>query len=738
MTDDEEIGLVIDVVFNEPRFHGEPEWPPSPARLFQALVAGVGVQLNGTDLRALQWIETMPAPSIGVPPTRRGQKVGLYVPNNDLDAKDGDPTRIAEIRVLKAVHPRIMEGSEVLYAWLVPAQHRTEAETICRIADHLYQLGRGVDGAWARGRTTSAEELAVQLLAYRGRVYRPTPKGTRPETVLLCPMMGSMSSLQQRFVANQQRLRWIGQGPQRRQAFSQPPKARFRTVGYASPPDRALFELRPASDVGRLAALPPATVAEVVLRIRNATVERLKAALSGRDAAIEEYVMGRWEGKPPSDPACRRARIVPLPSIGHEHVDQSIRRVLVELPAGGQLMPQDVLWALSGLPLPGEGVDSEPSVVLVRAEETQMLAHYGVDRGRSTLWRTVTPAVLPAAGARRRIEPSRMREQRKGSSEREEEQHRAIDCVQQALRHACVSIPVQAVRVQRESFDRRGMRAEAFAPGTRFEKERLWHVELRFASSVEGPLLIGDGRFLGLGLMHPVREERGIFAFQTVGFSPDALPVTVCRAARRAVMAIIQDTIGDRKLPSYFSGHTADGAAARDATGHLGFAFEARRQILFILAPHVGRREEPRGTERSHLRRLERALENLGQLRAGVAGVAALRPVQLDPERDDLLRPSRVWRSQTPYLVNRHQRRGGAHDAIARDLREECARRGLPASKVVVHAARSRPGAGLEGDVTLRFNVAIPGPLLLGRTRHLGGGLFGSLASEEPCALDAG
>ncbi|WP_409194161.1 type I-U CRISPR-associated protein Csb2, partial [Accumulibacter sp.] len=31
--------LLIAVRFHDGRFHGRPEWPPSPARLFQALVA---------------------------------------------------------------------------------------------------------------------------------------------------------------------------------------------------------------------------------------------------------------------------------------------------------------------------------------------------------------------------------------------------------------------------------------------------------------------------------------------------------------------------------------------------------------------------------------------------------------------------------------------------------------------------------------------------------------------------
>ncbi len=55
-------------------------------------------------------------------------------------------------------------------------------------------------------------------------------------------------------------------------------------------------------------------------------------------------------------------------------------------------------------------------------------------------------------------------------------------------------------RAPREPFDRNGERAESFAAGTRFAKETLWHVRVAFAAPVEGPLLLGDGCYLGRAL----------------------------------------------------------------------------------------------------------------------------------------------------------------------------------------------------------------------------------------------
>jgi hypothetical protein len=45
---------------------------------------------------------------------------------------------------------------------------------------------------------------------------------------------------------------------------------------------------------------------------------------------------------------------------------------------------------------------------------------------------------------------------------------RAAAAVAQALRHAGISAPVEAIRVQREPFEGRGAPAEAFAAGARF------------------------------------------------------------------------------------------------------------------------------------------------------------------------------------------------------------------------------------------------------------------------------
>src|SRR5258708_19482824 len=109
--------FALSIHFLDPRFHGRgdgglPEWPPSPLRVFQALVAAAGTRRRGENLAAeapaLRWLEGLSekSPPIIVAPEGETPRAGyrLSVPNNaidllpsasvrghDSDSKDADP-----------------------------------------------------------------------------------------------------------------------------------------------------------------------------------------------------------------------------------------------------------------------------------------------------------------------------------------------------------------------------------------------------------------------------------------------------------------------------------------------------------------------------------------------------------------------------------------------------------------------------------------------------------------------
>jgi CRISPR-associated protein Csb2 len=715
--------LTIHIRAHEGRYHGDGDELPSPFRLFQALVAGVGISgpLDDQSKKALTWLEGLDAPIIASPRMTHGQAVTMFMPNNDLDKFGGDVRKIAKTRGAKKVwRPRHFDARVPwIYAWPFAEDEETHADTICVLSEKLYQLGRGVDMAWAWGEVLDEASLDAQLAEYDGIVRRP---GAGDGLLLTCPSKGSFGSLERRYKA----LRFRTENGHL--VFVQQPKPSYRQISYESPPVRYVFELRSSTDSERRVAWPLEGASSLVVAAREAARARLSTAMPNRIHDVDRHLVGRKPDGSNAAPTESRVRIIAIPSIGMHYADRAIRRLLIEVPAACPLRNDDVRWAFSGAELFDPTTGEVKDVLLSPSADDGMLSHYSVDVS-ARVFRSVTPVVLPESAKRRRIEPTRRFAEGKRGLERVIEVADARGAVVQALRHAGVHTSVESIRLQREPFDAAGLRVEPFAEGTRFEKERLWHVEIAFGVPIKGPLLIGDGRFLGLGLMAPAADiVPGVHAFAIAdGLVGQPEPIDVARALRRAVMARVQSMIGARKrLDPFFSGHAEDSAPIRRTrSSHLSFAFEAGTRRLLILSPHVVERRAPTTHEREHLRTLDLALEGFRELRAGKAGLFTLAPIANRGDGEDtLLGRSRVWKTDTPYVVTRHLKSGAATEALAADVLAECRRLGLPKPRVETFDVRGAPGIGLTGNVTLLFAQSVAGPLLLGRTRYLGGGLF--------------
>ena len=718
--------LLITVRLHDGRYHGAGRWPPSPARLFQALVAGAGLcgPISEEDSKALTWLEGCPPPIVGAPVVCEGQHVKSYMPNNDLDLLGGDLRRLPEIRkATKTFRPRILDdGGSLLYAWPLGPNEGSQqgARQICALAESVYQLGRGVDMAWAMGEILEDAELGARLSSFPGRVYRPSTRGAGD--ALACPYPSSLDSLKARHAATIRRVR-PGVKRDDKGHLSQPPPPRFKQVAYDSSPAQFVYDLRTGSIEADFVAWPVTRVPELVEHLRDGVIDRLRLALPEYAFEIERGLLhrgpdGAHEGSPSA-----RVRIIPLPSIGHPYADGGVRRVLVEVPSGCPLRANDVDWACSGLSIAGGRAGT---VVLTRAaDESMFLQHYaGPEKMGYRVWRTVTPAALPTAPAQ--MEPARGIAEVASGSRRVAEQALVAKAVIMALRNIDIRSHAERIGVQREPFERSGVRAEAFVTGPAFESGQLWHVEITFASPISGPLVIGDGRFLGLGVMAPLTGADGLHVFEIgSGLVPTADPAEVARALRRAVMARVQATLGARMdLPPFFTGHERDGAPARsDCSPHLAFSFDPQSKHLLLVAPHALDRRFPSPDEKKHMVTLEQALDGFRELRAGSAGHLVLRRMTVDRQEDPLFAASRTWESVTPYQVTRHAKDGAA-ESLSADLRAECHRHGLPEPHVTPLELRGVPQVGLVGRARLEFKVAIKGPVLLGRSRHHGGGLF--------------
>lgn len=749
--------LLIEVRWPDGRFHGvreahgrergrggaafAPEWPPSPFRLFQALVAGAyggRWAAEQGDARAdkdaaFEWLEALPPPEIAAPAVEALQPVTYFVPNNDLDAKGGDPAKVGEIRSAKVLRTSLFDRDRpAAYLWRFDGD-AAQAERLGELAGRLHTLGHGIDAAFASAEVLDAADAEQRLAALGGSPRRPTKGAVLGSASAPCPARGSLASLRARHAGFTQRLEQSGKGRRTVTRFSQPPKAHARMVGYDREPWRRVYELRPVEGGAGFRAWPLGEAAGLVVAVRRL----LEAGLKGtRASEVERCIVGR--GEPPPD-AKLRLRILPLPSIGTEHTERSIRRVLVEAPPDHPIPTGDLDWALAGREL-ADANGELLGTLLVPATDTAMLNRY---LAPAKVWRTVTPAALPWRGPRGKA----------NGSERARAEAEAAGAVTAALRHAGVSAKVEALRVQREPFEAKGERADVFdlspfAKG-RFDARDLRHVEVRFAEPIRGPLAVGDGRWMGLGVMAPVPDAsrrraagtEGLHLFQLDG--PPLAPAdaeAITRALRRAVMARAHDALGLRRgetLPLFFSGHAPGGKAgertppaAGGAHEHLFYALDPGgegRPRLAVIAPHLADRGGPVRRDRRSLAQLAKALDGLVQLRAGRLGVFSLSPVELTPD-DPLFAKARSWISATPYHPTRHLKRGQDPDAaLVEDVLLEASRRGLPrleTESVQVLERSVGPRGAVTGRLRLRFAVAVRGPLLLGAGSHFGAGLF--------------
>lgn len=716
--------LVIEVRLLADRYHGVGDWPPSPFRLFQAMVAGayggrwIPEPREAKDA-AFLWLENLAPPCIMAPAHVSGRIVQSFVPNNDLDALGGDPRRVGEIRSQKQTQALLLANdTPFTYAWPFDEQDAARADALCGLVERLHTFGRGVDGAFARVQTLEWD-AAIDALKQAGGVAFPHPSvGIR--RAVRCPAPGSFQSLMERYARQSKQLEALGNRAAS-SLFRQPPKARCVVVAYDRSPTRYLFDIRPAEDATTFRALPQVRAVEVAKASRDLAFGRLSQAMAERSPELERVLIGR--GAPPPD-ASRRVRFVPLPSTGSRNVDAAIRRVLVEVPPECPLTPADVAWSLSGQSLDPFVVASTETgelrdALLVPSEDERMLRHYGVER-KARRWQSMTPVALP-----QRVGP------RRGGKARASADAELTSAVVDALRHGGFPYRGVQVRVQREPFSRHGDMAPAFASG-RFAPATLYHVDVTFADPVEGPLVIGDGRWLGLGVMAPVAEATpSVHIFHISGGDwPVSDTTLVTRAIRRAVMSRAGEVVGPRRrLPVFFAGHDDTDAPVRgEVHAHLFFlAYDANEDglldVVAIVAPHLADRRSSQSTSSSERRQLVRALEGLQFVRAGRLGVMELR--RLDAPPGELFSPSAIWESVTPYRPTRHPKRGTApQEALAVDLTAECARRGLPRPEIALLAVTEGPRGGLQCRARLTFSHPVPGPLLLGPGSHFGEGLF--------------
>jgi CRISPR-associated protein Csb2 len=486
--------LCISVTFLDPLFHGkgddEPEWPPSPLRLFQALLAGArtgcrNLEWSDVKFEAFRWLEGRQPPLIIAPIVRRESAYTLYVPNNDGDRLFDRQNRLTS----KIAHPhRLLDGHTLCYLWSISEtewlSNKTKVELLCCEARHLPVLGWGIDQVVGEGRILSDAEV-VALPGERWWVSN----GHRPEQpTWRVPVNGSLEDLQ---AVHESFLKRV-QG--RRFRPSRKPSC-FQTVTYLT--DRVL-PVRPYA----VFALPEGVsfrqvaAAKVAAMLRSLTCKLANESMHEFPGGSERYVAGHIDGDGQNPP---RFSYMPLPTIGHPNADGIIRRLLIAEPIGGN--GEHARWIQKRLGFATlRDKDGDERGILSEPRGSGSRKVIGRYVGKGQAWCSVTPVILPGHddfkaaakhGERRPMKAERL----------------LLKSVTQA------GIPLQSVAsvsLRKAPFWSGSQHPRQYARPDYLADQNArpsWHVRIDFREPVTGPIAIGAGRHIGLGLFGVIDSQ---------------------------------------------------------------------------------------------------------------------------------------------------------------------------------------------------------------------------------------
>ena len=441
------------------------EWPPSPARLFAALVAADGTRhrCRVTDGAELAWFERLPPPAIHAHarPCHQLLEPRYVVRHKGNAEKATHQEYIGRSGVLNRAGVRVApRDPRVVYTWDVESPPEQVLEALRRRAARVGYLG--ASDSPVRVRVTTR----ISPAATPSDIFMPDRRGDR---VIDVPRSGRLQVLDRMYDE------WCASGASvsRQQFPALQQGVPYRSPGSAEPVDRG----------------------EVVAWLR------LGAAVSGRrlsavTALFKEAVLSQHQhlfGEPPaslhghgfSGSGYEIARYLALPDVGYRWSRGRIHGLALWMPPDSDVAARqrarDAAFAIRRLT--GRGVDVS---VVPRDGEARPLASRP-DRWlhRSRGWVTACPAI--------------------------HERRRPLDLAEVArwCRHAGLSEPM-AFRSARTPLVTGALDlapVEVNRPG----RPRLpySHVELRFAQAVPGPVVIGSGRQRGFGLCVPVDDASG-------------------------------------------------------------------------------------------------------------------------------------------------------------------------------------------------------------------------------------
>ena len=480
--------LSLSITFLDDRFHGQgnngPEWPPSPHRIYQAMLcAAARNACDGDD--EFCWFESLDPPAVIAPQATAAQRLEIFVPNNDADvSKKFDRQNRLTSKVMRP--SRILGNSKTVeYIWTIEPQDKKMAEKIIHRARLISAVGWGIDLVVADGRIVEDENPSGN-----GDVqhWLPVPHSANyGENILRCPVIGTLADL--RYVYDSFLNRIDGkyyQAPPRPGIFRE---VAYRIKGDTTPkrPLTAFKLVRPDDDSERYASFDPRRAMHVAAWVRGLACRLSTASEQGFVEGIdpEQYVAGHVPKNIKEGPSPSRFSYLPIPTIGHKHADGRIRRFIIAEPYGSR---GDCLrWARETLSLKTlVDNDDRKQAQLSHIARDEMIAHY---TRKSNTFETVTPVVLSGHNDRSYSKTQKL--------------------LLRAIEHAGFELDdIEDIYLQKApffsgAFHPRDYRLPAYL---KQNPHSSIHARITWRRPICGPLAIGAGRYFGLGLFTPKND----------------------------------------------------------------------------------------------------------------------------------------------------------------------------------------------------------------------------------------
>ena len=465
--------LTISVEFLHGTFRGDPdgtantgrlnsaEWPPSPARLFAALVAAAGTRENCrfTDGTELSWFERLPAPTIyaHAQPFHNSLRPRYVVLHQSTASKSTHQEYAGRKGALVRPGVRVaMRDPHVVYAWGADPSPSILAALRCRAARIGYF---GTSDSPVRVR------LSTHLPSREKEADAYVPDGSG-DTLVTVPQPGDLIVLDRMYDEWRERGASVGR--------LQFPALRHE-VRYRSPRQGRLVDrgevvawLRLGSYVsGRRVSAVTALFKEAILSQHQRIYGEPAPVLHGHGFEGAGYELARY---------------LALPDVGYAQSRGRIHGLALWMPSSsdstGRRLAQDAAHSIRQLR--GRGVDVP---VFPRGDEDRPVAALPSRWLRSSRrWVTAFPAI--------------------------HERRRPVDLAEVArwCSHAGLPEPV-GFRSGRTPLVRGAI---DLPPAEVNRRSRVGlpysHVEIRFAEPVPGPVVIGSGRQRGFGLCVPMDD----------------------------------------------------------------------------------------------------------------------------------------------------------------------------------------------------------------------------------------